>query len=143
MISFVVPIKPRPKRRPQHGKGYTFTPKETREYEALVGFYARRALKRPLEGEITVRMDLYMPIPRSWPEDKRTAAEGGLIRPSSRPDIDNLVKAVLDGMNGIAFKDDGQIVSLTANEWYGEPTRTEVTVTENDNEAQHRSDEDK
>lgn len=125
-----IPMVPRPKQRPQHGRGNTYTPKETREYEEVVGFYARRAIKQPLRGAIRVVIDFYIPIPKSWSEAKKTAAERGDIRPASKPDIDNLVKAILDGMNGgIAYKDDSQIVSLMVNEWYGEP-RTEVELTE-------------
>lgn len=129
-MKFTIPLQPKPKQRPQHGKGYTFTPKETREYEAIVGFYARRAIKQPLTGAIGVKIDFYMPIPKSWPEAKKQVAERGEIRPASRPDIDNLVKAILDGMNGgIAYNDDSQIVELVCNEWYGEP-RTEVEIKE-------------
>lgn len=130
MKRMTIPMVPRPKQRPQHGRGNTYTPKETREYEEVVGFYARRAIKQPLRGAIRVAIDFYIPIPKSWSEVKKTAAEQGDIRPASKPDIDNLVKATLDGMNGgIAYKDDSQIVSLIVNEWYGEP-RTEVELTE-------------
>lgn len=129
-MKFTIPLPPKPKKRPQHGKGYTFTPKETREYEEIVGFYARRAIKRPLTGAISVKMDFYMPIPKSWSKAKKEAAECGELRPTGTPDIDNLAKAILDGMNdGIGYCDDKQIVSLTCNEWYGEP-RTEVELNE-------------
>lgn len=129
-VKFTIPLQPRPKQRPQHGKGYTFTPKETREYETVVGFYARRAIKQPLTGAISIKMDFYMPIPKSWSKAKKQAAECGELRPTGTPDIDNLVKAILDGMNnGIAYTDDSLIVELIVREWYGEP-RTEVELNE-------------
>ncbi len=132
VVRFTIPLQPRPKQRPQHGKGYTYTPNETREYEAIVGFYARRALKRPVTGPISMKVDFYIPIPKSWSKAKKQAAEIQKLRPASKPDIDNLVKAVLDGMNnGIAYADDSQIVSLVLNEWYGDP-RTEIELTELD-----------
>lgn len=131
-LRFVIPLEPKPKQRPKHGRGYTYTPSETREYEAIVGFYARRAIKRSVKGPISMKIDFYMPIPKSWPKAKKRDAEEQKIRPASKPDIDNLCKAVLDGMNtGIAYADDSQIVSLILNEWYGEP-RTEIELTELD-----------
>lgn len=129
-MKFTIPIPPRPKQRPRFTNGHTYTPKETIEYEAVVGFYARRSLKQPLSGALRVRMDFYLPIPKSWSKAKKTAAERGDIRPASKPDIDNLAKAILDGMNGgIAYADDSQIVELICNEWYGDP-RTEVELKE-------------
>lgn len=129
-MKFTIPLQPKPKKRPQHGKGYTFTPKETREYEQIVGFYARRAIKQPLTGAISVKIDFYMPIPKSWTKAKKQGAFEGLIRPASKPDIDNLTKAILDGMNnGIAYTDDSLIVELIVREWYGDP-RTEVELNE-------------
>ena len=127
---FVIPVQPKPKQRPQHGKGYTFTPKETREYETIVSLYARRAFKRPATGAVSIKIDFYMPIPKSWPAAKKRAAEAGRIRPTGKPDIDNLTKAILDGMNdGIAYTDDSQIVELVAGEWYGDP-KTEIELIE-------------
>lgn len=128
-MKFTIPLQPKPKQRPQHGKGNTFTPKETREYEQIVGFYARRAIKQPLEGAIRVKVDFYMPIPKSWSEKKKRLAEAGEIRPASRPDLDNLEKALFDGMNGIAWIDDALVVEVHKAEWYGEP-RTDVEISE-------------
>lgn len=128
-MKFTIPLQPKPKQRPQHGKGNTFTPKETREYEQIVGFYARRAIKQPLEGAIRVKVDFYIPIPKSWSEKKKRLAEAGEIRPASRPDLDNLEKALFDGMNGIAWIDDAQVVEVHKAEWYGEP-RTDVEISE-------------
>ena len=128
-MKFTIPLQPKPKQRPQHGKGNTFTPKETREYERIVGFYARRAIKQPLEGAIRVKVDFYMPIPKSWPEKKKRLAEAGEIRPATRPDLDNLEKALFDGMNGIAWIDDALVVEVHKAEWYGEP-RTDVEISE-------------
>ena len=128
-VRFTIPVRPKPKQRPQHGRGYTYTPKETREYEQLVGIYARMAVKQPLEGAIRVKVDFYMPIPKSWPEGKKRLAEAGEIRPASRPDLDNLEKALFDGINGIVWIDDAQVVEVHKAEWYGDP-RTDVEISE-------------
>ena len=128
-VRFTIPVKPKPKQRPQHGRGYTYTPKETREYEQMAGIYARMAVKRPLEGAIRVKVDFYIPIPKSWPEGKKRLAEAGEIRPASRPDLDNLEKALFDGINGIVWIDDAQVVEVHKAEWYGDP-RTDVEISE-------------
>jgi Holliday junction resolvase RusA-like endonuclease len=129
-VKFTIPLKPKPKQRPQYGRGYTYTPKETREYEAEVGLFARRAIKQPLTGAIRVKIDFYMPIPKKRTKAEKKDAIDGKIRPASTPDIDNLTKAILDGVNGgIAYRDDSLIVELVVAEWYGEP-RTEIEMEE-------------
>ena len=128
-VRFTIPVRPKPKQRPQHGRGYTYTPKETREYEQMVGIYARMAIKQPLEGAIRVKVDFYLPIPKSWPEGKKRLAEAGDIRPASKPDLDNLEKALFDGINGIVWIDDAQVVEVHKAEWYGDP-RTDVEISE-------------
>lgn len=128
-VRFTIPFQPKPKRRPRHGNGVTYTPKETSEYEEIVGIYARMAVKRPLEGAISVKVDFYMPIPKSWTKGKKQLAELGEIRPASKPDLDNLEKALFDGMNGIAWVDDAQVVEVHKAEWYGDP-RTDIEISE-------------
>ena len=61
---------------------------------------------------------------------KKEKAERGLIRPTVRPDIDNLVKIILDGLNGVAFMDDKQVIELYATKWYSAEPRTEIMVEE-------------
>jgi crossover junction endodeoxyribonuclease RusA len=49
--------------------------------------------------------------------------------PSVKPDLDKLVRSCLDSLTGVAFKDDGQVISVTASKHYGSPERVEITVT--------------
>lgn len=51
------------------------------------------------------------------------------IRPIKRPDLDNVLKAVSDALNKIAYKDDSQIVGAVLRKYYGDDARTEVRVT--------------
>lgn len=97
-VRFVVPGRPRPKERPRvirrGGRTITYTPGTTREYEAAVAWAARAAGVRPATGPVAVEVVFYV---------------------SGRsPDPDNLAKAVLDGLNGIAYADDRQVVRLVA-----------------------------
>ena len=87
----VTGLKPIPKQRPRFGNGRAFTPATTRAYEDTLGWRFRQAAKVPLLGPIRV---------------------GIAFETSSRADVDNLAKAVLDAGNGILYGDDSQVVSL-------------------------------
>ena len=54
----------------------------------------------------------------------------GIIRPTKKPDLDNIAKAVLDSLNGIAYKDDSQIVSMVVSKKYSNRPRVEITLKE-------------
>ena len=69
-----------------------------------------------------------MPIPASWPKKAKAAALAGQVAASSKPDLDNMVKAVFDGLNGIAWIDDKQVIEESSRKMYGEEPRIEITV---------------
>ena len=69
-----------------------------------------------------------MQIPVSWTKAKRADALAGLVMPTGRPDLDNLVKALTDACNGIVWRDDAQIVRLMAEKRYGEQPGAVVSV---------------
>ena len=92
MTTYFVPGTPRPKARPRVVNGHAYTPERTREWEQLVGMMYRGPL---YEGTVSMTLDFQMPNRR-------------------RVDLDNLIKAIADGLNGKAYHDDGQIVALTA-----------------------------
>lgn len=65
----------------------------------------------PLAGPVEVSVLFFMPRPKGT---KRTS-------PYVRPDIDKLARAVLDGLTGAAFEDDGQVTRLILEKEYGQP----------------------
>lgn len=95
---FEIPGDPVPKGRPRFsmaGKPRTYTPRRTREYEEAVGWAYRSARSGgPHGGPVVLRIAIRE-------------------RPGRRGDIDNYAKAILDGLNGIAWIDDDQVVGLT------------------------------
>lgn len=114
IVSFEVPGKAVPKGRPRRGaNGRFFTPKETKVYEQTVGMMARNAMrsKKPTTEEVFVRMKFYF-------DDRR------------KRDLDNLVKAVLDGCNSIVFADDKQVTRLEAAIFRDSKPRVAVQVME-------------
>jgi crossover junction endodeoxyribonuclease RusA len=65
----------------------------------------------PLTGPVEVEIDFTLPRPKS--------ARGPNQYPAKRPDLDKLVRAVLDALtDGGAWADDGQVVTLTAGKLY-------------------------
>lgn len=123
--------KPQPKERPRVYNGHGITPTRTKNYEAKIAEEWRAKYPNPLEGDIRVEITFYMPTPISWSKAKKERAERGIIRPSVRPDIDNLVKIILDAIQGgVAFADDKQVVELTAAKYYSAEPRTAILVEE-------------
>lgn len=59
-----------------------------------------------------------MPIPKSTPKSRKEAMFEGIIKHTKRPDVDNMAKAVLDALNGIAWEDDSQIARLSITKEY-------------------------
>ena len=133
-VAFMVPGQPQGKGRPRVGKvaGHVrmFTPPKTESYEALIALFAHQAMQgRPLiAGPVRVTVDLVFAIPASWSKKKRAQAEQGAIWPTTKPDVDNVLKAVCDAINGVVWVDDVQIVHLTANKVYGAAPGVRVFV---------------
>ncbi len=116
-ITIEIPGKPIPKGRPRIWQGTrrkAVTPVETRRYEDIVKSSAKIAMNGlpPLQGALIASVVAYVPVPGSWSKKKKADAVAGEIHPTSRPDLDNYIKAALDGMSGIAFHDDAQVVEF-------------------------------
>lgn len=103
-----------------NGKGRVFTPAATRSYEAALRYAATQAMigREPLEGPVELFVHVYIDYPKSLSKKKLAEAVAGIIRPCTKPDIDNYVKSAMDGLNTIVFKDDNQVVSLHAHKVY-------------------------
>lgn len=133
IVSFTVPGQPVAKGRARistfGGQVRSYTPEKTRRYENQVSAYAAEAMRNmPLMGgPVEVVVQAFMMVPASWSLKKRLSAIAGQIKPVTKPDLDNIVKA-LDGINGVIVVDDSQIVKLTATKQYAETPQLLVTV---------------
>ena len=129
-VAFIVPGEPQGKGRPRVGKvggqARMFTPAKTVAYEGLVALAAQRAMAsaRPFLGPLVVEVESVHTIPASWSKKRQLEALGKPCQ--TKPDIDNIVKAIADGGNGVVWADDKQIVQLVAAKRYG--ARPEVRV---------------
>jgi Holliday junction resolvase RusA-like endonuclease len=123
-IVFIVPGQPQGKGRPRVGKvgGHArmFTPEKTVAYEGLIALAAQQAMqgRALITGAVSVELDIRCQVPESWSKTKKAQALTGAVMPTTKPDIDNVEKAVFDGLNGVAWKDDVQVVQVTKRKRY-------------------------
>lgn len=133
-ITFFIPGQPVAKARARafsrNGQTRMYTPKKTADYESLVHSICKESFARPLESPVVVKIHAAIAIPLSWSKKRREAALRDEVYPTGRPDIDNYIKAIFDGMNGAAFLDDSQVVSLECSKFYGETPGVIVEVFE-------------
>lgn len=135
---FTVYGLPKPKGRPRMTRsGHIYTPAQTKKYETLIKKEFLKHTKAykdgftPIENAVSIRLAFFFPIPKSYTKKKRLEIEMSDYIYTKTPDIDNLMKSVLDGLNKVAFVDDKQVWSLSARKYYTtkEP-RVEIHIKE-------------
>ena len=131
-VRFVVPGEPCAKQRHRTTRtGHTYTPKKTVNYETLVKTtYADQCYGVFLEGQLKMYVAAYFSIPKSASKKRREAMLAGVIRPTKRPDWDNIGKIIADSLNKIAYDDDSQVVSAIVDKVYSDRARVEVSIWE-------------
>jgi Holliday junction resolvase RusA-like endonuclease len=132
-LSFSVPGIARGKQRPRVTKaGHTYTPAETVNAEAHIKLLAGIGMKECdghlFEGPVELAVSVTCPIPKSWSKRMREDALNGVWRPTSKPDLDNIVKLVADALNGVVYEDDKAIVRMVAEKYYGPEPSMQISV---------------
>ena len=126
----IVKGKVRGKARPRKGKHGCYTPNDTKSYEESIRKEYIRQCNKKLEGPVEFILTIYKT------KSKFTKKEKALIGEDkywciTKPDTDNVVKLVLDALNGIAYKDDNQVVKITAfKKWTLDDERIEFIIQE-------------
>lgn len=140
LITFIVhgdPVgKGRPRITTRGGFVRAYSPDKTRDYECMVADLAHREMMNhgllPTYDAVKVEIEAHFAIPKSYSKKKHEQAIKDEIKPMVKPDIDNVVKAVLDAMNKTVYIDDKQVVELVARKFYTEEKegfiRIEVSV---------------
>ena len=129
-----VPVgKSRPKFSTVNGHAVAYTPAKTANYETLVRLSYQQQIgafmfdkDKPLRAIIRA----FFPIPKSASKKKREQMEAGKIRHTKKCDADNIAKACLDALNGIAFYDDSQVCELSISKFYGDTPKVEIIIDE-------------
>jgi len=132
-VTITIRGEPVAKGRPRFVRktGIAFTPSHARKYEAHGRLAAQLAMngKPPLAVPVRAEITVDLPVPASWSGKRRDAALCGDIRPTTRPDADNYVKAALDAINEIVVTDDSMIVDLVVTKKYATVPALTITVT--------------
>ena len=135
-IMFTVYGDPVAKGRPRFAKRgnfvQTYTPEKTKTYESEVAMMAKAAMgaSEALEGALEAFIYVTYAVPASYSKKRSEACLSGLEKHTKKPDLDNVVKSVVDGMDKIVFLNDSQITSIHATKVYGEIAKVEVMVRE-------------
>lgn len=131
---FEVPggIKGKGRPRVNSYTGMIYTPTTTKDYECLVEqyFLLKYPKFKPLEGRVSVNITATFGIPKSTKKQDIEPMLGNSISPTKKPDIDNIVKIILDAMNKFAFKDDTQITKLNIEKIYGSEEKVSISIEE-------------
>lgn len=131
--TFTVDGQPQGKGRPRFSRysNHVYTDRKTHDYESLVAlsFMAAYPKAVPLDTAVSVLIVAYFGIPKGTTKHKRQLMESGAILHTVKPDADNVIKAVLDGLNGVVWLDDKQVTDLMIQKRYSNRPRVEVTIT--------------
>ena len=136
MIKFTIPIVPVAQMRARHTARNGFAvaykdKKQVAQEENLNTFLMHFVPTMPLDGQIMLGVRAYLPIPKSMAKNKREAAKKHILRPTTKPDLDNLLKHVKDCMTMMRFwGDDKQVVGYLPHtgKYYSENPRWEIEI---------------
>lgn len=141
MQPIIIPIVPRGQMRARHaarrlknGKVFSQTYKSTEQDQAeqtLQAYLIAHQPPTPLGGQLMLGVRCFMPIPKSKPKKFQVEARAGVIRPISKPDLDNMIKHVKDCLSNMRFWiDDCQVVGYLpgTGKYYSESPRWEIEI---------------
>ena len=142
-MKYVFDIAPVPQGRPRFARRGKFTqtydPPKSKKFKTELRQLAEvEYAEKPYHAEqhkpIVIELKLYIPMLKSFSKIKRLKATDGILRPTTKPDIDNYIKGILDSLNGLFWHDDGQIVEIHAGKYYSDNPRIEMEIKEIDHE---------
>ena len=133
MIRFTIPGAPKGWQRTGYNQktGAKYIQDQTRTQEAMVAWAYKKACgayRFPSGTYVDMRVIAYLPIPKSKPKTVQQKMRSGEIRPTVKPDFDNIGKLIADALNGVAYDDDKCIVDAQVRKFYSDNPRTEVIL---------------
>ena len=94
----------------------------TKDWQTLISMAAQQKKPdKPIEGAVDILLNFYLPRPKCFSYKKRPL-------PIVKPDLDKLIRCVLDSLTGIYFLDDAQVCKVEALKRYGDTPRVEIFV---------------
>lgn len=128
-----MPGEPQGKGRPRFGNGRTYTPAKTADYEKRLRetwIKQTHGFKFPDNAALSIEIKAFLQPPKSDSKTRRNLKLQNFLRPTKKPDWDNVAKIVCDALNGTAYHDDAQIVFGAVGKFYAEMPRVEIVISE-------------
>lgn len=128
--------KGRPRVTASRGKfAHAYTPQKTKDFEDAIRFEFMASNCEPMPvykraQSLKAAVLIGASIPKSYSKKKQALCRDGILVPAKKPDVDNVLKAVFDSLQGYAYEDDSQIVVIVAEKMYSEEPFVEVVLDE-------------
>lgn len=134
-MRFTIPGEPVGKARPRFartpsGNVKAYTPAKTAGYERYVAMLYRASGGKLNDGAVMINITAYYKMPQKLSKARFSDMLNGVLLPTKKPDIDNVVKIILDALNSVAYTDDSHIVRLSAEKSYAINPSVEVEIDE-------------
>lgn len=124
-----VQAQQRPRFSRQNGHVHTYDDKKSRTYKAHVQKCAARyAPEQLIDSAIELHIDVFHKLQQSGSKQLKADKLAHRVRPTVKPDLDNLAKGIKDALTGMIWRDDAQVVSLTVRKFYAVDPRAEITI---------------
>lgn len=127
VVKFIIYGEPKGKNRPRFARRgnfvTTYTDIDTASYENLVKLEYKNQcgdVYFDSDKQLIVEIHCFFSRPKNIPKKKLQLYDENVIRPTKKPDTDNIAKIVLDSLNKVAFDDDKQVVELKVYKWFAE-----------------------
>jgi Holliday junction resolvase RusA-like endonuclease len=133
-VTFTVPGEPVAKARARvffnkrADRVMAITPTKTATFEQYVKLIAADYFTTPFLCPLVMTVTVFKGTPKSLSKKLKVQAEEGILRPTTKPDCSNFLKSVEDALNGIAYRDDSQLVSVHVHKFYSDTPRTVVCI---------------
>lgn len=119
------------KGRPRFTKaGRTYTPKKTLNYEQAIKTAFRRKYSYKSQKSLRIKIIAYFEIAKSHTKKNKNRMISNELQCTKKPDIDNVVKIVLDALNKVAYQDDAQVVELVTIKRWSQSSKLAVYIEE-------------
>lgn len=127
-MKFTLLITPKATPRPIVTRNGVHYPRGYHAYKDALKLLSKTSCRESFEGTLKMTLEFYMPIPASFSKKKQVALVGTYH--ASKPDCDNLAKGVMDALEGVAYKNDSQVVHIDVKKIYSPFPRIEVELCE-------------
>ena len=122
----------RPRFSTVHGFPQAIDPAKSREFKHILAKMARERMAQDsqMQGPLCLFLKVYRVPPKSWAKYRRRDAIAFSEGITTKPDLDNYVKIVLDALNGVVFSDDSSIVKICASKRWSDRPGMHIRITE-------------